>query len=162
MLRVMFIGRGPAESRQANRHHEAASRENAMIEVSAFRLALMRVGYIVLAGGLGYSIWPGLIHHEDWTSSRAVASCLLAALSLLAAFGIRYPLQMLPVLLFELVWKAIWLIAIALPRWFAHEMDPATWQMVITCLAAVVIVPLLIPWPYVFANYVVKRGERWR
>src|ERR1700690_1577741 len=130
-----------------------------MVEVSKFRLALMRVGYIVLAGGLGYSVWPGLIHHEDWTSSRAAASSLLGALSLLAAFGIRYPLQMLPLLLFELTWKTIWLIAIGLPRWLAHEMDPATWQMVVTCVAALVICPILIPWRYFFANYVVKRGD---
>ena len=133
-----------------------------MIEVSAFRLVLMRGAYILLAGGLGYSIWPGLIHHEDWTMARGEAASLLAALSVLAAFGIRYPLQMLPVLLFEFAWKAIWLIAIALPRWFAHEMDAQTWRFVITCLAAVVICPMLIPWSYVFANYVMKPGDRWR
>jgi len=97
-----------------------------MIEISAFRLDLMRVGYILLVGGLGYTIWPGLIHHEDWSLAQGVASSLLAALSVLAVFGIRYPLQMLPVLLFELEWKAIWLIAIALPRWFSHEIDSAT------------------------------------
>ena len=133
-----------------------------MIEVSAFRLALMRVGYILLAGGLGFTEWPGLIHHEDWALAHGVSSSLLAALSILAAFGIRYPLQMLPVLLFECVWKAIWLMAIALPRWLAHDMDPATWQLAITCLAAVIICPMLIPWHYVAAHYVVKRGDRWR
>lgn len=121
----------------------------------------MRLGYIVLAGGLGYSIWPALLHHEGWTPSRETASSLLAALSVLAVFGIRYPLQMLPVLLFELAWKTIWLIAIALPRWLADEMDPATSDMVTTCLAAIVICPILIPWPYFFANYVLRRGERW-
>jgi len=133
-----------------------------MMEVSAFRLALMRVGYILLFVGLGSAEWPSLIYHEDWAFARGVSSSLLGALSILAGFGIRYPLQMLPVLLFELLWKGIWLIAIALPLWFAHEMDSAARQMAITCLAAVVIVPMLIPWPYVFANYVVKRGERWR
>jgi hypothetical protein len=130
-------------------------------EVSLFRLYLMRAGYLVLFAGLAFSEWPGLIHHEGWTSSHAAASCLLAALSLLAALGIRYPLQMLPVLLFEFGWKAIWLIAIALPRWLAHDMDPATWRMTIICLAAMIVVPLLIPWPYAFRNYVMKRGDRW-
>jgi hypothetical protein len=133
-----------------------------MIEVSALRLALMRLAYIVLAGGLGSSIWPGLIHHENWTMGRGEAASLLGALSVLAIFGIRYPLQMLPVLLFELAWKAIWLIAIALPRWIAHDVDAQTWQFAITCVAAVVICPVLIPWPYVFANYVMKPGDRWR
>lgn len=131
-----------------------------MSDVSAGRLAVMRLGYVVLAGGLGYTIWPALIHHQDWSSSREAASCLLAALSVVAVFGIRYPLQMLPVLLFELAWKAIWLIAIALPRWLAHQMDISTWQMVMTCLAAMVICPIMIPWPYFFANYVVRRREQ--
>ncbi len=118
-----------------------------MGDISAVRLAVMRLGYIV--------------HHEGWTSSHEAASSLLAALSFLAVFGIRYPLQMLPLLLFELAWKAIWLIAIALPRWLTHQMDSSTWQMVITCVAAIVICPILIPWPYFFANYVVRRGDRW-
>ncbi len=132
-----------------------------MTEVSAFRLNIMRVGYFLLVGGLGYTIWPGLIHHDGWTSTQGYVSSLLAALSVLAVFGIRYPLQTLPVLLFELVWKAIWLIAIAFPLWVAHEMNPTTWRMVTVCLAAVIIFPILIPWPYVFTNYLLKSGDRW-
>jgi hypothetical protein len=133
----------------------------AAAEVSAFRLNVMRAGYLLLFAGLAYSEWPAFIHQEGWTYTRSVASSLLVALSLLAALGIRYPLQMLPVLLFEFGWKAIWLIAVALPRWVAHNVDAATSRMTIVCLAAMVIVPLLIPWPYVFANYVRKSGDRW-
>ena len=133
-----------------------------MTDVSVFRLYVMRVGYLVLFVGVGSGIWPGLMHPVGWTSSRAAASCLLAALSLLAGLGLRYPLQMLPLLLFELTWKAIWLLAIGLPRWLAHDMDPDTQRMATICLAAMVIVPLLIPWPYVFTNYVKKPGDRWR
>jgi hypothetical protein len=68
---------------------------------------------------------------------------------------------MLPVFFFELGWKAIWLIAIALPRLVARDADPYTWRMAITCLAAVIVCPLLIPWPYAFSNYVMKPGNRW-
>ena len=131
-------------------------------EFSLFRLYLMRAGYALLFLGVASSEWPGLIHHEGWPYSHGIASCLLAALSLLAALGIRYPLQMLPVLLFELVWKAIWLITIALPLWLSNNIDAATQRMTITCIAAMVVVPILIPWRYVFANYVTKRGDRWR
>ena len=132
-----------------------------VIEVCALRLTIMRVGYLILFGGLATSEWPGLIHPEGWTSTHAIASSLLAALSLLAGLGIRYPLQMVPVLLFELGWKAIWLIAIGLPRWVAQDVDPDIRRMTITCLAALVVCPLLIPWSYVFANYVRKPGDRW-
>ena len=131
-------------------------------QVSASRLNIMRAGYLLLFAGLGYSIWPGLLQHEGWSSSRESASCLLAALSLLAVIGIRYPLEMTPLLFFELTWKTIWLVTIGLPRWVAHDVDANTSRMAITCLAALAVCPLLIPWPYVFKNYVLKPGDRWR
>ena len=31
--------------------------------------------------------------------------------------GIRYALQMLPVLLFEIAWKLIWMTVVVLPLW---------------------------------------------
>jgi hypothetical protein len=92
---------------------------------------------------------------------NSVVSCMLGALSLLAILGLRYPLQMLPLLLFETAWKTIWLIAVALPLWSAGRIDARTSQTVIDCLT-VVIFYIAIPWPYVFANYVRKRRDRWR
>ena len=134
-----------------------------MNEVSLFRLYLMRAAYLLLVVGLGLTIWPGLIHHATaWTPMRGVAASLLATLSALSVFGLRYPLAMLPVLVFELLWKAIWLVAIALPLWSARQMDAQTWNTVYVCLAAVVIVPFIIPWPYAFARYLKARGDRWR
>ena len=86
---------------------------------------------------------------------------MLVALSLLWFLGIRYPLQMLPVLLFEIAWKVIWLIAVVLPLWINGQLDPATLKVFYTCL--VVVIPIaVIPWRYVFANYVRKPGDRWR
>jgi hypothetical protein len=134
-----------------------------MSEVSLFRLYLMRAAYLLLAVGLGFDIWPVLIHHgSEWALLHGAAASLLAALSILAVFGLRYPLHMLPALLFELLWKAIWLVAIAFPLWSAHRLNAQTWAMAYTCLAAIVIVPLVIPWPYFFAHYVKARGDRWR
>ncbi|HEX7679364.1 MAG TPA: hypothetical protein VF713_14630 [Thermoanaerobaculia bacterium] len=134
-----------------------------MTEVSTFRLYLLRGTYLLIFVFLASSIWPLIIHHtKPWSLMHGVACCLLAAMAPLVALGIRYPLQMLPVLLFELLWKSIWLIAIALPLWQAHQIDPDTAETVKACLMGWVIFPIVIPWPYVFANYVKKAGDRWR
>jgi hypothetical protein len=69
---------------------------------------------------------------------------------------------MLPLLLFEVVRKSTWLIAIALPLWSAHQIDANTAETVKACVMGIVIFPIAIPWPYVFANYVRKPGDRWR
>ena len=123
----------------------------------------MRATYLLMLVGLGFTIWPGIIHHAKAVELMdGVVSSLLAAVAVLAALGIRYPLQMLPLLLFELVWKSIWLIAFALPLWSANQIDADTQKTVVDCLMGIVIFPIAIPWPYVYANYVRKAGERWR
>ena len=66
-----------------------------------------------------------------------------------------------PLLLWELVWKSIWLIVVALPLWSAGQMDESTLAMASACLM-VVIVPFVIPWRFVFEHYVKKHGDRWR
>ena len=96
-----------------------------------------------------------------WPLMNSVVGSLLAAVAVLAAVGIRYPLQMLPVLLFEIVWKSIWLIAVALPLWSANQIDARTWETVKDCLGGAILIPL-IPWRYVVSQYVTKPGDRWR
>lgn len=132
-------------------------------DVSTFRLYLLRATYLLLTVGLVFMVWPGIIHHTKAVPlMNSVVSGLLAGVSVLAALGIRYPLKMLPVLLFELVWKSIWLIAFALPLWRANQLDPGTMETVKDCLWGIVILPIAIPWPYVWANYVKKPGDRWK
>jgi hypothetical protein len=133
-----------------------------MTEVSVLRLYALRAGYLLLVVGLGIVIWPGIIHHEKpWTLMQGVVHCMLAAMSALAVLGLRYPLQMLPLLFFEVAWKLLWLIVVALPLWSAHQMDADTLETANDCLLVVVFL-VVIPWPYVFANYVMKPGDRWR
>jgi hypothetical protein len=131
-------------------------------KVPLWRLHLLRAMYLLIVVGLGIVIWPGVIHHDKpWGLMQGVVNCMLAAFSLLSLLGLRYPLQMLPLLMWELVWKSIWLLVVALPLWSSGQMDPATWSTTIDCLL-VVIVPFVIPWRHVAAHYLRKPAEPWR
>lgn len=133
-----------------------------MSGVSLFRLHALRAGYLFVAVGLAATVWPIVIHHQSqWPLMNSVACCLLAAVSVLAAVGIRYPLQMLPILLFEIVWKSIWLLAVAVPLWTSSQVDARTAETIRDCLFAAILLPL-IPWRYVISQYVTKPGDRWR
>jgi hypothetical protein len=126
------------------------------------RLYWLRLGYLIMAVGLALTKWPLLISHSDpWPLMEGVVTCMLVALSLLAFLGLRHPLAMLPVLLFELAWKAIWVAVVALPLWAGDRLDPATTE-VLTTFLVVLIVLAVVPWRYVFAQYVTKRGDPWR
>lgn len=133
-----------------------------MQEVSTFRLYLLRATYLLLIVGLGFQIWPGILNPpRDLEHMRGAVRSLLAAVSLLAILGLRYPLKMLPLLFFELVWKSIWVVAIGLPLWFAGRLDPATRETWNACLMGLVLFPLVIPWRYVLDNYVKAPSDRW-
>ena len=134
----------------------------AVSEVSLFRLYTLRLCYLILAAGLGVYVWPVVISHtSDVAIAAGVRLALLAGLGATAVLGLRYPLQMLPLLLFEVVWKAIYLIAFAAPLWSAHKINAAAAEDINAVWMVVIFLPL-IPWRYVFAHYVFKRGDRWR
>lgn len=131
-------------------------------ELSLFRLYTLRAAYLVLAAGLGTYVWPIVIRHSnELAAAEGVRFGLLAGLGLTAALGLRYPVQMLPLLLFELTWKTIYLVAFAWPLWSAHQVDAAVAADINACLMVVIFVPL-IPWRYVIGHYVLKRGDRWK
>ena len=131
-------------------------------QVSLFRLYTLRVAYLILAVGLGLVIWPVVISHtSQLAATKGVQFALLAGLGATAVLGLRYPVQMLPLLLFELIWKAVYLLGFALPLWRTHQITEAAAEDIRACLMVVILIPL-IPWRYVYAQYVTKRGDRWR
>lgn len=131
-------------------------------QVSLFRLYTLRLCYLILAAGLGVYIWPNVIHHtSDLAISTGVQISLLAGIGATAVLGLRYPVQMVPLLLFELIWKTIYLVGFALPLWRTHQVTAAAAADIRACLMVVIFLPL-IPWRHVFRQYVLAHGNRWK
>ncbi len=137
----------------------AVSRSPAAIagEVSPVRLYVLRATYLLLVVGLGATIVPVLFNHEP--TARGVIPSLLGAVWLLAFVGLRYPLQMLPLLLFEFAWKTIWLIAFGLPQWSSGQLPPTFVEDFQAIVVGVVLMPIVIPWGYVYRQ-TARRGSR--
>jgi hypothetical protein len=134
-----------------------------MDDVSTFRLYLLRATYLLLFLGLAADIWPLLLRETHGVEHmRGVVWTLLGAVSLLAVLGLRYPLRMLPLLFFELVWKSIWVLLIGVPLWRANQLTPATRDTWNACLMGLVIFPVAIPWRYAVTCFVMRPGDRWR
>lgn len=133
-----------------------------MNDVSTLRLYAMRALFALIAFAMGSYIWPAALSHGHWDMWHGVGVSMLAALAALAAVGIRYPLQMLPLMLFEFAWKTIFLTLVALPLWKTGQLDGANRETAVECLLGVILCPIVIPWRYVWVNYVKKPGDRWR
>ena len=126
-------------------------------EVSALRLYVMRCMYLLNCVLVGSGVWTQFIHRQEpWDPLPGVAFSFWAALAVLSALGIRYPLAMLPVLFMQLFYKAFWLLAVYAPLRAAGRSSDLTWGFVIGIALDVVV----IPWTYVFAHYVKQPGDR--
>jgi hypothetical protein len=149
----------PTASLQPNRSEDPGARPSG--QLSLWQLNLLRAGYLVMGVGLAVIKWPLLLDHQPWGLAEGTKECLLIALSVLALLGIRYPQRMLPILLFEVAWKLLWLGVVALPLWSANQLEGATRTQAGTVLWVVVIVAV-IPWRHVLTQYLSAPGEPWR
>jgi hypothetical protein len=129
-------------------------------EVSLVRLYVLRATYLLMVVGLGATIVPEILGHT--VMARGVIPSLLGGLWALAFLGLRYPLQMLPLLMFEFAWKAIWLFAYGLPQRSAGQMPPTFAEDFPAIASGVILMPLVIPWGYVWSDYLKRPGARWR
>jgi hypothetical protein len=114
-----------------------------------------------LGGGLAVFKWPLLADHATWELREGTVICMLVAMSVLALLGLRHPVRMLPILLFEVAWKLTWLGVVAWPLWSAGKLDAATTEQASAVLWVIVIIAV-IPWRYVVTQYVTAPGEPWR
>jgi hypothetical protein len=133
-----------------------------MHELSTLRLYVLRATYLLIAVGVGLMIWPLLLDAPETAEHfRGVTWCLLGAVAVLAVVGIRYPLRMLPLLMFELLWKATWLITIGLPLRRSGQLVGEFGETWFANVMGVVVVAIVIPWGYVVRTYLRAPGDRW-
>jgi hypothetical protein len=117
--------------------------------------------YLLMAVGLGITIWPGILVPGDVSHMGSVVRSMLGGLALMALWGVRYPIAMLPMLLFEFMWKVIWVVAFGLGPSLSGQMDADRQETLFACLMGVLLVPIAVPWGYVVRQYVSAPGDRW-
>lgn len=128
-------------------------------QTSTFRLYLLRALYLLNFALLGLDVWPDIVSQGGTLDPvRGVAFSFWGALSALSVLGLRYPLKMLPLLLVQFLYKVIWVLAVAVPQWDGVRSLGLTNDMLI----GIVVDLIVIPWPFVFRNYLKERGDRWR
>lgn len=133
-----------------------------MNDVPLYRLYILRAMYLLVVVAMGSQVWPEIVMHAGaWERWMGVTQCMLGAFSAVCLLGLRYPLAMLPILLWEGIWKTTWLLAVPLPQWLAHgHIDPSISGLTFDC-SFVVLVYIAVPWGYVVRRYIRQQGEPW-
>jgi hypothetical protein len=138
---------------------DGAARRSASLPT--WRLNVLRVGYFVMGTGLAVTKWPELLAGGPWELKEGTVLTMLVAMSVLALLGLRYPQRMLPILLFEVGWKLLWLGVVALPLWLDGNLTGATREQTAAVLWVIIVIAV-IPWRHVVSQFVLARGDRWR
>ncbi len=129
--------------------------------VRRINIYLMRLVFALTFVFVGMEAWTKILTHQgSWDHVKAVAFCVWAAYSALAFLGLIHPLKMLPLMLFMIFYKVIWLFAVAYPLWRTNQLagSPAE-EMAYTYLW--VILPIIaVPWKYVFQNYILLKPKK--
>lgn len=129
--------------------------------VRPIHIYFLRTLFLLMFLFVGYDSWSYILRHEGpWDPFKAVGWCMFASYSLLAGIGVFRPLKMLPIVLFMIVYKGLWLAAVAYPLWAANQLagSPAEGMAKIFMWLPVAI--LFVPWRYVLDHYLLGRTMR--
>ena len=115
----------------------------------------LRVFYFLMAVFIATDAWRTILTHEGpWDRFRALAFCVWAAYPTLAILGVLHPLRMLPILLFTVFYKGLWLLIVAYPLWRAGSLAGSPAEAMTNAFLGTPILMLVIPWGYVYRTYV--------
>ena len=132
---------------------QATSSPNSQtLQIATWRLWLLKAGYLLLTVGMGMQVIPIFFNHQPTTLDEGVVNSMLLAMVVLCAFGLRYPLKMLPILFWEIIWKTAWLLTVALPAINKGDLEENTASYAFAC-SLVIIIYAVVPWDYTVRNY---------
>jgi hypothetical protein len=82
-----------------------------------------------------------------------------AAYSVLSIFALINPLRWLPIVMFEIFYKIIWLVIVAYPLWSTNQLAGSPAEGMTHAFVWVILPIVAMPWTYAFKNYVWKPGK---
>jgi len=126
--------------------------------VRPFNVYLLRLLFLLVFLFVGYDSWTQILRHEGpWDHVKAAAFCMWGSYSLLSIIGIFHPLKMLPLVVFEIIYKIVWLIIVAYPLWSANQLAGSPAEGMTNAFLWVVLPIVAMPWKYFVDKYVLNR-----
>jgi len=123
--------------------------------VRPVQIWLLRLFYLLMAAFVATDAWHSLLTHTGaWDPTEAVAMCVWATYPTLALLGIAHPLRMLPLMMFTIGYKTLWLIFVAWPLWRTGTLAGSPSEELANVFLGTPILVAIVPWGYVYRTYV--------
>ena len=126
--------------------------------VPRINIYLLRLLYTLMFFFVVYGSWSYIFKHTGpWDHVNAAAWCMWGTYSVIAFIGILRPLKMLPIVLFEIVYKIAWLLIVAYPLWVKNELAGSPAEGMTSDFIWVVLPIVAMPWRYFFRTYILGK-----
>ena len=123
--------------------------------VRPINIYLLRLFYFLMFALIGSQSWTEIFTHQGpWDHVRAVAWCVWAAYTTMAFFGLIHPLRMLPIMIFMVFYKTLWLFVVAYPLWKAGTLATSPANEMTHVFIWAPLIALIIPWGYAYRTFV--------
>jgi hypothetical protein len=128
--------------------------------VRPIQIYMMRTLFTLMFVFVSIDSWSALLGNDaEWTPMRAAALCMFASYALLSGIGIVRPLKMLPILVFMVLYKSLWLVVVAYPLWAAGTLAGSPSEGMARIFVWVPVAYLAVPWGYFFTTYIAGRNH---
>jgi hypothetical protein len=123
--------------------------------VPPINIYLLRLIFILMFFFLNFSSWSHIMQHSGlWENTDAAAWFMWASCAAISWIGIIRPLKMLPIVLFEIIYKTSWLLMIAYPLWVNNKLAGSSHEDMANVFMWVALPILAMPWKYFFTTYI--------
>lgn len=130
--------------------------------VRPINIYLLRLLFLLIVLFVATDVWPSILKHQGpWDHVRAAALCMWASYSVLSIFGLINPLKWLPIVMFEIFYKLVWLATVAYPLWKSNQLAGSPPEEMTYAFLWVILPIVAMPWSYAFKTYIwpTKRGR---
>ena len=123
--------------------------------VRPINIYLLRLLFLLVVVFVGSDSWSAILKHEGpWDHVKAAAMCMWAAYAVLSIFGLINPLRWLPIVMFEIFYKIIWLVIVAYPLWSTNRLAGSPAEGMTHAFVWVILPIVAMPWAYAFRTYI--------
>lgn len=123
--------------------------------VRPINIYFLRALYLLMFVGVGIETWGRLIGHEGpWDHTKAVAVAVWAAYPTLGLLGLLQPLRWLPIVIFMIFYKTIWIAFVAYPLWRAGALAGNPAQEMAGVFIWAPFLAVIVPWGYVWRKMI--------
>ena len=123
--------------------------------VPRINIYLLRLLFSLMFLFVTYDSWSHIFNHRGaWDNANAAAWCMWGSYSVISIIGVIRPLKMLPIVLFEVIYKVAWLGIVAYPLWMKNELIGSPAEGMTRVFVWVIFPIVAMPWRYFFRTYV--------